>query len=157
MLTKTVTLPLSENQRELNGNLRNFARAMRVVQVCPIKSIAISAIEENFPGLLAQSGSLEEALEELGFVVIRNMGQGYDPKRVSWSIADSEQLAITQQEQFMQPEYRAVRKAFEIDYHWVFFVPDKDLYLYTDEALIEGSGSFRSAGRPECWIMDEFR
>lgn len=157
MLTKTVTFPLSESQRELNGNLRDFAQAMRVVQVCPIKSIAISAIEENFPGLLARIGSLEEALEELGFVVIRNMGQGYDPKRVSWSIADSEQLAIAQQEQFMQLEYRAVRKAFEIDYHWVFFVPDRDLYSYSSDILVDGSGDFRDDGRPECWIFDRFQ
>jgi hypothetical protein len=156
MLTQTVTVPLSESQRELNEDLRHYA-ATYVTQVCPLRPVVVSAIEDNFPGLLAQSDSIDDTLEKLGIVVIEDIGQGFDPKRISWSITDIREEAEAQLGQYMEPSYRKLRKALSIDYHWIFFVPDRDLYLYTDEELTEGFGSFRSAGKPESWILDSFR
>lgn len=155
MLTKTATI--SETQRELNEELRHYAQSMQVVQVCPIKSIVVTAVEENFPGLLEESELLEEALEELGLVMIEDIGQGYRPKRISWSIADRETEAKAQLERYSDASYTALRRALDINYHWIFLVPDGDLYSQSDDALLDGLIDFESADKPDCWILDRFR
>jgi hypothetical protein len=145
------------NQHQLNERLRDYARSTRVVQVRPLKNVVVTAIESNFPGLLDKYGSLEDALEALGIVVIEDIGQGFDPKRISWSIATQQDAVDEQMTRYTQPEYRQLRRMLGIDYHWIFFVPKGNLWLYTDEQLIEGIGTFRDAGRPDCWVLDEFR
>ncbi len=157
MLTKTVTKTISDLQRELNEELRQYAKSTRAVQVRPLRPVVVGAIEDNFPGLLKQCDSIEDALEELGLVVIEDIGQGFDPKRISWSITNTEGEIKEQLKLYMQPAYKQLRLALGINHHWIFFVPDRDLYLFTDEELIEGCGSFRSAGSPECWVLDSFR
>jgi hypothetical protein len=145
------------NQSQLNERLRDYARSMRVVQVCPLKNVVVKAIENNFPSLLDECEFLEDALETLGIVVIEDIGQGFDPKRISWSIATQQEAVNEQMARYMQPEYRQLRRMLGIDYHWIFFVPKGNLWLYTEDELLDGIGTFRRAGRPECWVLDEFR
>jgi hypothetical protein len=144
-------------QKQLNELLKDYARYTRVVQVCPLKNVVVTAIEESFPGLLDECESIEDALETLGIVVIEEIGQGVDPKRISWSIATQQAAVDEQMTRYTRPEYRQLRRLLGIDYHWIFFVPEGDLWLYTDEQLIDGIGTFRDAGRPDCWVLDEFR
>lgn len=81
MMTEQLS-PLSE----LNDELREFAAILRMVRYQPTFEEAITAVNPHFPELTSQAQTVEQVLEPVGLVVIVDMGQGIDPKRISWSI-----------------------------------------------------------------------
>ena len=154
----TATLmTISSLQAELNQELRDYAEEMGIIQVHPTLEDAIAAVNPHFPELISAHSSAEALLEELGFVIIRDMGQGFGPKRVSWSIAISEDEAHQQLQTYQQNSYQEIREALGIDFHWIFLVPRRDLFLCSMDELISASGGFRKVGKPICWVVNEFQ
>ena len=143
-------------QTNLSHQLRQYALDTGVIQLCPTKVVLLEAIAQHFPGQISDIDNPEELLERIGIVVIEDLGHGFEPKRISWSITNDMEVAIRQVDKFMQNAYRAVRKAFGIDYHWIFYVPNQDLLNFDNEQLQEAIGEFREDGLPECWICDWF-
>lgn len=142
---------------ELNEDLREFTESIRMIQYHPTLETVLSSVRPQFPELSTEAQSVEQILESVGLIVIVDMGQGIEPKRISWSIADSEATAEAQLNQYQQPEYRAVRTALGIDYHWIFLVPHRELTTFSDDFLVDGLIDFDNAGKPTCWILDRFR
>lgn len=142
---------------ELNDDLREFADILRMVRYQPTLEEAIAAVKPHFPEATSQAQTVEQVLDPMGLVVIVEIGQGIDPKRISWSIADSDTTAQEQFKQYQSSEYSAVRAALGIDYHWIFLVPHQELTTFSDDFLVDGLIDFDNAGKPACWILDRFR
>jgi hypothetical protein len=138
---------------QLNDELREFSEILRMVRYQPTLEEAIAAVKPHFPELTLQAQTVEQVLDPVGLVVIVDMGQGIDPKRISWSAARTKEEAENQQTKYMAESYRSIRKALGIDSHWVCLVFDGFLGD-SDSVLIEGCGNFRAVGEPECWIFD---
>lgn len=150
------TLMIAEQPRslpELNDELRKFAEIMPVTVIDVSSQDAISAIHPHFRGI-ADSESTQMLLDQVGLVVVTDIGQGFDPMRISWSASQTNHEAHRQLEQYMQPEYRAIRKALAIDYHWVCLFSSRLLGM-SASSFVDASGDFYVLDdRPECWICE---
>lgn len=150
------TLMIAEQPRslpELNDDLRQFAEVMRMIRVKPTLTEVIAAVKPAFPDNVVKTQATQELLDEVGVVVIVDIGQGIHPMRISWSAAATQEDADAQQKTYQGENYRTIRKALGIDYHWVCLVFEGFL-ADSDSVLIEGIGNFRAAGEPDCWVFD---
>lgn len=142
---------------DLTKQLNEVVDALKLIRYRPTLAEAVTAIQPYFPTFIKFAGYVEIILELVGLVVIVDIGQGTEPKRFSWSIAESELLAQAQLKQYQRADYCAVRRHLGIDYHWIFLVPHQDLTVDIDDFLVNGLIEFDIAGRPNCWILDRFR
>lgn len=142
---------------DLTRQLHEMADTLRMVRYRPTLAEAVTAIQPYFPTFIIFAGYVEVLLELVGLVVIVDIGQGTEPKRLSWSIAESELMAQAQLKKYQRADYCAVRKGLGINYHWIFLVPHRNLTAYSDDFLVDGLIDFDIAGRPNCWILDRFR
>lgn len=139
--------------RKMNDELREFAQRMPVTLVEISIKEAIAAVAPHLPYLILECDYGPTLLDRVGLAVVVDMGQGFDPMRISWSASKTAEDAQYDREQYQQPEYKAIRKALGIDYHWVCqlfegFLGD------SDSVVVKGMGNFIAAGKPECWVFD---
>jgi hypothetical protein len=133
----------------LNNELREFAEEMPVVFSYPTFEEAVLAIKPHFPELVKKAEDLTQLLDDVGIVVVEKLAD----LRISWSVADNSKDAEDQLSKYSQPVYSAIRKALNINHHWVVKV-DPDFLGCSDDGLMDGYGIFRADGSPECWILD---
>lgn len=146
-------------ERELvalhNADLRYFASEMPVKVHDPSLTEIHRATPSTLQRLLDPDFNSELAQDALGIVVITDFGgRGANAVRASWSVATSDDWAQEQLELYSQPEYQALRKALNIDHHWIFQIHPNDKWLYDDDYLINGHITYDQDGSPECWIFD---
>lgn len=138
---------------DLNHQLREFAELMPVTVVEVSSQDVVSAINPHFPEIAA-SESTQALLDQVGLVVVTDIGQGFDPMCISWSAAQTSEEAHRQREQYMQPEYKAIRKILGIDCHWVCLFSSR-LMSMSASSFVDASGDFYGLNdKPECWICE---
>jgi hypothetical protein len=105
----TVMQQETENQ---NQSLRDFA-ARYVSVFRPSLVEAIAAVKPYFPeaigdGLrpaLGDRASVDDILAAIGIIVIVDIGKGYRPMRLSWSIASSDEEAQEQRQNYSEEKF----------------------------------------------------
>ena len=146
MLTQDIT-----DLSKLNNELRAFAESILVATYQPAHAETKAAVEPYFPEIVTSFKNSEQILDEVGLSVITQLGPNL---RISWSVADNAADAAVQLEQYGQSEYRAIRKAFNINNHWVIQVRP-NFWGYDDDQIINGHITFdETYGSPECWILN---
>jgi hypothetical protein len=151
----TTVMPSSQPKSQ-HQDLRDFAERLSSV-VSLSRELVISALQQNLSRSVNYQDSTEELLEQIRIVTIVGIGQGFQPRRLSWAIASTEDEANDQLEFALREEMSSIRKALGIDNHWIFLVsPNRELSRDEGEDLMETSGDFRSAGQPECFIVKRF-
>lgn len=138
---------------DLNNQLREFAELMPVTVVEVSLQDAISVVNPHFPEIAANESN-QALLDQVGLVVMTDIGKGFDPMCISWSAAHTNEEAHRQLEQYMQPEYKAIRKDLGIDYHWVCLFSSR-LPGMSASSFVDVSGDFYGLDyKPECWICE---
>lgn len=150
----SMVLPFTQPNVRLHEDLRYFGSLMPVTLVDVSLNEAYSAIAPSFPEIASKAHSAEALLEQVGLVVITDVGQGYNPMRISWSVATQTEDAQAQFEMYQQLPYAQVRKALGVDFHWIFLVSD-DFLSMSKSSFIDAVGDFSlQSQKPNCWICD---
>jgi hypothetical protein len=145
MITTTLT-----HQEQLNKDLRWFATMMPVRVYTPSRDKVITTVELHLPEALKNATETQDILDTIGLVVISQP----NPKlTISWSAADNKEDAQKQLEKYSQPEYKKVRDALNIDYHWILLVSE-DTWGNSSNCLIEAHITFEQYGKPDCCILE---
>ena len=139
---------------ELNGEFREFATNMGMIIHQPSLEEVTNAIAPHFPDQIVGVITGQELLERLGLVLIEDTGQGFDPKRISWSVANTDEMAATQLAQHKTPAYCSIRQELDINYHWILLDSGDDYLYMSKSSFIDYVGGFDRRDGQDCWICD---
>jgi hypothetical protein len=151
-----ITTTKTTHQEKLNKEFREFMEwEIGGLLYHATGEEAVAAVEPHFPDFVEQTKYTDEILDEVGLVVIADLGSRKHGthERISYSVADNDKDAQEQLEKYSKPVYKEIRKAFSIDYHWILKVRP-DYWGYDPGALYEARVVFEChLGKPECCII----
>ena len=131
-------------QELLNEELRGFlAEQLGGLIFHPSHEAAIAAVQPYLPELVEETFFVEKMLDDCGLVAIADLGSRKHGthERISFSVADNDEDAQKQLEKYGQPSYWAIRKALEIDHHWILRM-DESFSSYNSNTLVEAHIAF---------------
>jgi hypothetical protein len=144
------------HQEQLNKELREFLAYYIFQQLYyPNADETLAAVEPHFPELFEKYEYIDEILDECGIVAIEDQGskEHGNHMRISYSVADNDAEAQQQLEKYQQSVYKEIRKALEIEYHWILKV-HPNFWGYDPDALYNALMVFVcDLGKPEICII----
>lgn len=134
---------LSPFDKELMTLTRDFIQGPRVSEPT-VEEIHVALVQSNLTEFIAEGKPPELLLESLGIALIIDLFQPLGPGRVAITPSANEMEAQRLLSTVSQEEYRLLRKALGIKYHWVLQLPadevpdlndlmTKSMYWYHDQ------------------------